>query len=120
MITDVQFSTPDLTSMTVTEAAIVRRYDRQRRQRLLIVLGTAFGSFIGVLFIALLAAFIIFPHQTQSTTSTISQFAGVAFNAAIFGITVLLARRDKIGAASTFFAIGAGVIPNLNVFAISA
>jgi signal transduction histidine kinase len=120
MMTDAQFSTPDTTVMTETEAAIVRRYDRQRRQRLLIVLGTAFGVSIGVLFVALLVSFILYPNQTQSTTSTVSQFAGVAINCAIFVITVLLAQRGKIGTASILFAVGAGIIPNINVLAISA
>jgi signal transduction histidine kinase len=119
-MTELNFSTPEPTNMTETEAVVVRRYDRQRRQRLLIVLGTTFASAIGVLFAALLVSFIVFPNQAQNTTSTISQFVGVAVNAAIFVLVVVLARRDKISTASILFAVGAGVIPNLNVLAISA
>lgn len=118
-MTDVQFSTPDTTVMTETEAAIVRRYDRQRRQRLLIVLGTAFGASIGVLFVVLLVSLIVHPNQAQSTTGIVSQFAGVTVNCAIFVITVELSRRGKIGTASILFAVGAGILPNIIVLAVA-
>jgi signal transduction histidine kinase len=83
------------------------------------VLGTAFAISIGVLFAALLVLLIVHPNPTQNTISTVSQFAGVAINCAIFVITVWLSRRGMISTASILFAVGAGLIPNLNVLAIA-
>ena len=107
------------TNMTETEAALVRRYDRQRRQRLLIVLGTTFGVLISAIFVVLFVSLLVFTNHSNTMASSLNELVGVAINAAMYVFTVWLARRGHIDVASAFFALGAGVIPNLNVLTIA-
>ncbi len=112
-------ATPDV---TVSEAEIVRRYDRQRRQRLLTLMGTTFGSLIGSLFVLLVVLLVI--STAQNTTSVgvpeIVELAGTALNALLYIAVVALARWGHVEWAAALFAIGAVIFPNLIIAASTA
>jgi hypothetical protein len=99
---------------TQTETETIRRYDRQRRQRLLILMGTTFGSLIGALFV-LLAVLIAIAGTFG--VSEIVELSGTALNALLFVAVVALARREHVEWAAALFAIGAVVLPNLIIAA---
>jgi signal transduction histidine kinase len=100
---------------TQSETEIIRRYDRQRRQRLLILMGTAFGSLIGALFV-LLAALIAIAGGALGVSELV-ELGGTALNALLFVAVVALARREHVEWAAALFAIGAVVFPNLIIAA---
>jgi signal transduction histidine kinase len=102
---------------THDEAESVRRYDRQRRQRLLILLGAVFGVLIGVLF---LVALVLIVALGRFGVTEIVQLGGIALNALLYLVVVILARRGYVEWSSALFAVGAGVAPNLNVLAATA
>jgi signal transduction histidine kinase len=104
-------------AMTASEAEIVRQYDRQRRQRLLTLLGTTFGAGIGVLFVAV--ALLILMTRSFTATSAI-ELAGIILNILINVAVVLLARSGRVEASAILFAIGAGFVPAFNVFTAAA
>jgi signal transduction histidine kinase len=99
---------------TEAETEIVRGYDRQRRQRLLALMGATFGSLIGALF-ALLVVLIAIAGTFG--VSEIVQLAGTGLNALLYVAVVALARRGWVEWAAALFAIGAVVFPNLIIAA---
>jgi signal transduction histidine kinase len=107
-------ATPDATP---SEAETVRRYDRQRRQRLLTLMGATFGSLIGALLVLL---GILVAIAGTFGESEIVELGGTALNALIYVAVVALARRGRVEWAAALFAIGAVVFPNLIIAASTA
>jgi signal transduction histidine kinase len=103
--------------MTSSEAEIVRRYDRQRRQRLLILLGTMFGGAIGILFLLIL---VLVLASGQFGATGLVELVGIAVNGSLYVAVVLLARDGRVEWASALFAVGAGILPNLNILSSTA
>ena len=102
---------------TEAETEIVRGYDRQRRQRLLALMGATFGSLIGALF-ALLVVLIVIAGTFG--VSEIVQLAGTGLNALLYVAVVVFARRGWVEWAAALFAIGAVAFPNLIISAAAA
>jgi signal transduction histidine kinase len=102
---------------TRTETATIRRYDRQRRQRLLSLMGTTFGSLIGSLFVLL--AILIALAGTLGVPEIV-ELSGTALNALLFVVVVALARKEHVEWAAALFAVGAVVLPNLIIAASAA
>ena len=75
---------------TEAESEIVRRYDRQRRQRLLVLMGATFGGLIGALFVLLVVLIVI--AGTFGVSETV-QLVGTGLNALLYVAVVALARR---------------------------
>jgi signal transduction histidine kinase len=105
------------TDATPSEAETVRRYDRQRRQRLLTLMGATFGGLIGALLVLL---GILVAIAGTFGVSEIVELSGTALNALIYVFVVALARRGRVEWAAALFAIGAVVFPNLIIAASTA
>src|SRR5256885_7628176 len=102
---------------TQAEVKTARAYDRERRQRLLVLMGASFGSLIGALFALLL---ILIAIGGTLGVAEIVEVAGTGLNALIYVAVVALARRERVEWAAALFAVGALVFPNVIITASTA
>ncbi len=105
------------TKVTTSESELVNKFDRQRRQRLLTLLGATFGGILGF-FLLVLTVLVIITQQFSLTQ--IVELIAVALSASIFLGVVLLARNGRVEWSSTLFAVGGGILPNINVYSVAA